>query len=63
MKPDCASFMHDSTEMHSEISLNLVIRGGSRNFGKGGPVRGEIPKRAPKARALAGGFPRKFLKN
>jgi len=36
------------------LVAEAIDRGGTRNFGKGGPVRGEVPNRAPKTRAPAG---------
>jgi len=44
-----------------KFSLNPIFRGGSRNFGKGGPVRGQSPE--PSAGGGSGGLPQKLLKN
>jgi len=37
-----------------------LTRGGSRNFGKGGPVRGRSPEPNAEGASAGGGLPRKF---
>jgi len=46
--------------------LTTSVRGGSRNFGKGGPVRGQSPEPSAEDASAGGGsrgLPQKSLKN
>jgi len=45
---------------------SLIIRGGSRNFGKGGPVKGRSPEPSAEGASAGGGLgglPQKILKD
>jgi len=46
---------------HPEIQF--VTRSGSRNFGKGGPVRGRSPEPSAEGTSAGEGPPQKILKN